>query len=106
MKNKKTVILYIDTSDNKKVKVAITLNGKTITKVISNVWTSQALLPFIDEMLKKQNIRTEELSEIKINEGPGSYTGLRVGAAVANTLSYLLKIPVNGKLGKSVIPQY
>lgn len=106
MKNKQSVILHINTSDNKKVEVAITLNGKKITKVVPNVWTSQILLPLIDEMLKKQNIKLEDLAEIKIIEGPGSYTGLRLGAAVANTLSYLLKIPVNGKLGELVIPKY
>lgn len=106
MTKRKSVILYINTSDNKKVEVTISVNGKKTSKVVPNVWTSQLLLPMIDEMLKKHNIKLEQLTEIKINEGPGSYTGLRVGAAVANTLSYLLKIPVNGKKEKLVIPQY
>ena len=34
---------------------------------------------------------------MELNIGPGSYTGLRVGAAVANALGFALQIPVNGK---------
>jgi len=100
------VILYINTSDNKKTEVAIDIGGKKFSKAAENSWSSQKLLPLIDELLHSNNIKPSDLTEIKLHEGPGSYTGLRVGATVANTLSYLLKIPVNGRKENIVIPRY
>ena len=106
MTKKKSIILYINTSDNKKVEVSLSIDGKKIIKTVPNIWTPQLLLPLIDEVLKKNKIKLTDLTEIQVHEGPGSYTGLRVGAAVANALSYFLKIPVNGKKEQPVTPRY
>lgn len=86
--------LYIDTSDSKKVAIAID-DKKLITE--SRKEESQRLLPFILETLKKSGHTLTDISEIKVHTGPGSFTGLRVGLTVANALSYALKVPVNGK---------
>ncbi len=48
----------------------------------------------IDELLKRQNRTVTELSAIAVIEGPGSYTGLRVGMATAKGLCYALQIPL------------
>jgi tRNA threonylcarbamoyladenosine biosynthesis protein TsaB len=47
--------------------------------------------------LKDSSVDFKDIKEIKLDTGPGSFTGLRVGAAVANALGYSLGIPVNGK---------
>lgn len=57
--------------------------------------TSSSLLPLIEEALRENNLTFEDITEIIVAAGPGSFTGLRVGAAVANALGYLLGIPVN-----------
>ncbi len=106
MRNKKSVILYIDTSNSKKVEVNVAADGKKVSKTAENDWTSQILLPLIDQILKDNKLKLTDLTEIQLHKGPGSYTGLRVGAAVANTLSYLLKIPVNGKKNHLINPIY
>lgn len=94
------VILYIDTSDNKKITVALEINGEKIQNTKqTDTWTSQILLPMIDDLLKNKNIAVNKLTEINIHIGPGSFTGLRVGVAVANTLGWLLHIPVNKTSG-------
>lgn len=47
-------------------------------------------LPAIERLLKKTKTRLENLAEISSHPGPGSFTGLRVGAAVAQTLNFAL----------------
>lgn len=106
MKNKKSVILYINTSDNRKTEITVSIDGKEHSKSVANNWASQMLLPLIDEILKSNKITIRDLTEIKMHTGPGSFTGLRVGVAVANALAYLLKIPVNGNKEQPVTPQY
>ena len=55
---------------------------------------SQTLLPMIDHIMKMAECRPEELDAIAVSSGPGSYTGLRIGAATAKGLGLSLKIPV------------
>ena len=68
---------------------------------------SQKLLELIDQVLKEEEKSLKSLTEIEVNLGPGSFTGLRVGVSVANALAWALKIPINGKkVGQLVKPKY
>lgn len=100
--------LILDTSDNKKIIVGLIINGQKdiqAKEIASN--KTQIILPMIDKILKKHSLKLKDLSEIQINPGPGSFTGLRIGAAIANALSFVLKIPVNGqKAGEIILPVY
>ncbi len=86
--------LYIDTSNSEKIIVGF--NDKRYT-ANSKVEKSQMLLSFIDELLKKRKKKMSDVKKIEVNTGPGSFTGLRVGVSVANTLGWALGISVNGK---------
>lgn len=101
-------ILILDTADNKKITVGLIIDGKKdikTKKITSN--KTQIILPMIDGILKKHLLKSTDLSEIQINAGPGSFTGLRIGLAIANALSFVLKIPVNGKkIGEIILPIY
>lgn len=90
--------LILDTADNKKISVGLKINDKEYIQT-ENIHSNktQIILPMIDKILKKYSIKLEEISAIQVNTGPGSLTGLRVGIAVANVLSFSLKIPINGK---------
>ena len=44
---------------------------------------SQTLLPMIDEIVRMTEQSLDELDAIAVAEGPGSFTGLRIGAATA-----------------------
>ena len=57
----------------------------------------QTVFGLINQIIKKRGIELKSITEIEFNAGPGSFTGLRVGAAVANTLGWTLGVPVNGK---------
>jgi len=101
-------ILTIDTSNNKKISVGLDIDGRKseVTKD-STFLKSEAALPVVDKLLKKNNLSIEEVDKIRINKGPGSFTGLRVGVAIANALAFLLKISVNGKkVGELEEPVY
>jgi len=102
------VILFIDTSNNKEIKVGLTIEGKEdlITQAI-DYRKAQVVLPLVDQLLKKHKLTLQDITEITVNPGPGSFTGVRVGITIANTLGFLLKIPINGKpVGEMVIPIY
>ncbi|OGM12579.1 tRNA (adenosine(37)-N6)-threonylcarbamoyltransferase complex dimerization subunit type 1 TsaB [Candidatus Woesebacteria bacterium RBG_16_39_8b] len=85
--------LYIDTSNSEKIIVGF---DNERVETVAREDKSQKLLPFIDELLRKQRMKIEDISEIEINTGPGSFTGLRVGVSVANTLGWVLGVLVNG----------
>jgi len=87
-------LLYIDTSDRDKIVIGI---GQKMYETDAKKEKNQRLLPFIDEVLKKENLIFKDLTEIKVATGPGSFTGLRVGVSVAQTIGWVLAIPVNGK---------
>lgn len=101
-------VLSIDTSDSKKISVSLEINGKKNEAYSEAInLKSEAALPLIDKLLKENELSINEIEEVKVNTGPGSYTGLRVGAAIANMLGFLLKIPVNGKkIGELAEPVY
>lgn len=50
----------------------------------------------VSNLLKDANESWHKLEGIVAYKGPGSFTGLRIGVAFANTLSYSLKIPIIG----------
>lgn len=95
--------LYINAKDPKVVIVGLKKDEKMVAKLRQvNQYGSQVLLPLIIKILKKNKLDFKDLSGIEVNEGPGSFTGLRVGASVAQALGYALNIPVNGHLNKAV----
>src|ERR1700691_120657 len=53
----------------------------------------------IDELLKPQNKKLEDLQGIVCFKGPGSFTGLRIGLTVGNALAYSLSISIVGTMG-------
>jgi tRNA threonylcarbamoyladenosine biosynthesis protein TsaB len=55
-----------------------------------------ALTPTIDFLLQQCGIQKQELSAVAVSKGPGSYTGLRIGVAVAKGLCFTLGIPLIG----------
>lgn len=89
-------ILFIDSTKTDSLEVVI-LRGEKKYKSTQKYFTrkSQLLLPMINKLLQKNSLSPKDLSAIEINTGPGSFTGIRVGLAVANTLAITLNIPIN-----------
>ncbi len=94
--------LYLDTSDNQKTIVG--LDSQRLEKP-TGPDKSEQTLGLIEEILKKNRKEVKDISEIEVNLGPGSYTGLKIGVAIANTFGFVLDIPVNGRR-QLVLPKY
>lgn len=103
-------ILFIDTSKTDETLVGISLDG--VKKEIKDIRDStrkrksQTLLLLVDKILKENDLALKDLAGIQVNAGPGSFTGLRVGVSVANSLAQVLGIPINGKSNQLVEPIY
>jgi tRNA threonylcarbamoyladenosine biosynthesis protein TsaB len=54
------------------------------------------LMPAIDQSLNRLGLNANDLTAVAAARGPGSYTGLRVGLAVAQGLALALRVPMYG----------
>lgn len=60
---------------------------------------ARGILRKLEEFLAENDVTFTELSGLFVFQGPGSFTGLRIGLSVANTMSYSLSIPIVSSLG-------
>ncbi len=56
--------------------------------------SAQKVLPLINELLATQQITQRELGGIGVISGPGSFTGMRIGVAIAQGLGFANQLPV------------
>jgi len=92
------IILLIDTSKSDKLITGLEIGGdKRVLEENFDFRKSQGILPLIEKFLKTENLSFSDLSGIEVNIGPGSFTGLRVGVSIANSMGTILQIPINGK---------
>lgn len=57
---------------------------------------SQKLMPMIEELLNSCEVKIQDIDVVAVAEGPGSFTGLRIGVASAKGLAHAMNIPVVG----------
>jgi tRNA threonylcarbamoyladenosine biosynthesis protein TsaB len=89
-------ILNIETA-TKNCSVALAKDGKTILcKEIAEEGYSHAerLHVFIEEIIEEAGITFKDLVAVAVSQGPGSYTGLRIGVSAAKGLCYALGVPL------------
>lgn len=97
--------LYLDTSTNLTI---LKLDDKTYEYEFGKS-LAEKLLKFIRDKLVENSADFKDLTEITFMSGPGSFTGLRIGAAIVNTLASELSIPLYDHLGnqhKIILPDY
>lgn len=88
-------ILNIETSTTC-CSAAITIDGKPVASVeqLANANHASQLPVFIQQLLHEANVNDWHLDAVALSQGPGSYTGLRIGASTAKGICYGLNIPL------------
>lgn len=101
--------LFIDSSQIDEVVIELR-SGKAVfreQKRAKNIKGSQVILQTIDSLLKKAKLSLLSINKVNVHAGPGSFTGLRVGASIANALTFCLGTSQNDKQrGEFVYPRY
>lgn len=89
--------LGIDTA-NTPLSIVIVENGKVITEENTTTSVNHSLraMPAIEEAFKRAKMMPADIDQIVVAEGPGSYTGVRIGVTIAKTLAWTLNKPLVG----------
>lgn len=89
------ISLFLDTSSKKLVVILVKDNKIIGFKELESINDHAShLIPFIDEILKENNMTTKDINKIFVVNGPGSFTGTRIGVTVGKVLAYSNDIPV------------
>jgi tRNA threonylcarbamoyladenosine biosynthesis protein TsaB len=88
-------LLAIDTA-TKSIYLALIIDGTVIERIyqegISN--HSVTIMPLINQMLQNHQMDLKMIEGVLIGIGPGSYTGVRIGVAIAKMIGYLNGVPL------------
>lgn len=86
------ITLFIDTSNDDLI-VSILKDNKIINKLERHCKNEHSIytVSYIDELLKSCNLLPNDVDNIMVVNGPGSFTGVRIGVTVAKTYAYILK---------------
>ena len=91
--------IKIDTSKRYEKSVRL-LNGK---KEVASKFGDIDIVSKIAEVLKENNLRVSDIDEFLANQGPGSFTGLKIGVTIVNVLNWALG---KKELNELVMPKY
>lgn len=87
--------LFISTFD-KIITIGLLKDGKVLDTNIKESTQNHSVytMPMIESILNKNEVDVKKLSEIIVVNGPGSFTGVRIGVTIAKTFAYTLNIPI------------
>ena len=89
-------ILAIDAA-TEACSAALSIDGSVISRFeICPQQHSQKLLPFVDDILSEAGVKLSQLDGIAYGQGPGSFTGVRIGVSIAQGLAFAADLPVVG----------
>ena len=89
------MILFIDTHDEL-ITVALKNHDDLFIKTqMSEYSHSVFTMPMIESLFKENKLNVKDLNKIIVVNGPGSFTGIRIGLSIAKTMAYALNIDIN-----------
>ncbi len=89
------MILFIDTHDEL-IRIALKNNDDIYEKEKQSEYKhSVYTMPIIEEIFKESNTDIKDLKKVIVVNGPGSFTGIRIGLSIAKMIAYALNIEIN-----------
>ena len=89
------ISLFLDTSSKKLVVYLVKDKDVLYFKELETTNDhSKYLVPFIDEALKQNNLSPKDINKIYVVNGPGSFTGTRIGVTVGKVFAYSIGVKV------------
>ena len=90
-----TVILD---SSNTNLSVGLAKDNLILESVCYEAWQRQSeyMIPELDKLFEKYNVNKNEIKEVVVAVGPGSYTGVRIAITIAKTLATVLNAKLYG----------
>ncbi|WP_085520868.1 tRNA (adenosine(37)-N6)-threonylcarbamoyltransferase complex dimerization subunit type 1 TsaB [Tuberibacillus sp. Marseille-P3662] len=98
--------LSIDSS-NLVMGVAINDDDRVLGEIITNVKKNHSirLMPAIQQLMDDVGVSSLDLDRIAVAQGPGSYTGVRIGVSIAKSLAWSLNIDLVGVSSLEILAQ-
>ena len=89
------ITLFIDTSSSD-VSIALIKDNIILSKIVECIPNKHSVytVSYIDKVLKKANKDVSDVQRIMVVNGPGSFTGVRIGVTIAKVYAYLEKIDI------------
>lgn len=89
--------LGIDTA-NTPLAVALVKDGQVLANEVTNIKLNHSggAMLAIERLLTRVKLTAQDIDAIAVSEGPGSYTGIRIGVTIAKTLAWTLNKPLVG----------
>ena len=86
------ITLFIDTS-GADVSIALVRDNKILSTITENLPNQHSIYTtsYIDKIVTESKIKLEDIDKIMVVNGPGSFTGVRIGVTIAKVLAYILK---------------
>lgn len=87
--------LYIDTHSSK-IELVLFQGDKLLDVLCEEpgIQQSSAIMPSLQRLLNRNDMEIQEVSDIIVVNGPGSFTSIRLGVTIAKTLAYTLNVPI------------
>lgn len=86
------IYLLVDTSTSN-ITISILNDNKVICEYVNKIDSdmSSKILPIIDKLLKDNKLELDKIDKIFVVNGPGSFTGVRIGVTICKTIAWALK---------------
>lgn len=100
------ISLFIDTSFSD-VSIALVKEGKMLSLIHEDIPNKHSIYvtKYLDDIIKDNHLQPNNIDEIVVVNGPGSFTGIRIGVTIAKTYAYLLKkriVTISSLLARSL----
>jgi len=86
------ITLFIDTSSSD-VSIALVKDNNILSSITKNLPNQHSIYTtsYIDKVLKETSLEPKDIDKIMVVNGPGSFTGVRIGVTIAKVFAYILK---------------